>query len=204
MDFKPVFKAHPWHGIPLGEAAPEELTAFIEIVPTDTLKYEVDKQTGYLSLDRPQKFSNTVPSLYGFFPRTYCSVRTAELTNRALGRDDIEGDKDPLDVCVLTEKAVAHGDIIVKVQPIGGLRLLDHNQADDKIISVMKNDAMYGSYTDISQLPESIINRLIHYFKTYKDIPGTNSQRMCFIGKYGAEEAKDVITRAIKDYKSEI
>ncbi|MBQ1213555.1 MAG: inorganic diphosphatase, partial [Tidjanibacter sp.] len=70
-----MHKAHPWHGIdPL---SPEEVRAFIEIVPTDTVKYEVDKQTGYLSLDRPQKFSNIVPSLYGFILRTYCSTKMA-------------------------------------------------------------------------------------------------------------------------------
>ena len=63
-------KAHPWHGIKQGESFPDEVRAFIEIVPTDTVKYEVDKESGYLSLDRPQKFSNIVPSLYGFLPRT--------------------------------------------------------------------------------------------------------------------------------------
>lgn len=207
MEFKPVFKAHPWHGIPLGEEAPAELTAFIEIVPTDTVKYEVDKQTGYLSLDRPQKFSNIVPSLYGFFPRTYCSTRTAEPAARATGMDSLEGDRDPLDVCVLTEKDVTHGDIILKVRPIGGLRLLDNGQADDKIIAVMRNDAVYGSFRDIEELPEDIVRRLIHYFRTYKDIPGECGScrpRMEYIGKYGASEARDIILRAMEDYEEEI
>ena len=135
MDISNAHKAHPWHGIDLGENVPEEVRAFIEIVPTDTVKYEVDKASGYLSLDRPQKFSNIVPSLYGFLPRTYCSAHMAELTNQALARYDIEGDGDPLDICVLTEKDVTHGDIIVRARPIGGLRLLDHDQADDKIIA---------------------------------------------------------------------
>ena len=136
-----MHRAHPWHGIDLGEKAPDEVTAFIEIVPTDTVKYEVDKKSGYLSLDRPQKFSNIVPSLYGFLPRTYCNTRMAEMTNQVLARYDIEGDGDPLDICVLTEKDVTHGDIIVRAHPIGGLRLLDHNQADDKIIAVLRDDA---------------------------------------------------------------
>jgi len=113
---EPMHKAHPWHGIdPL---SPEEVRAFIEIVPTDTVKYEVDKQTGYLALDRPQKFSNIVPSLYGFIPRTYCSTKMAELTNKAMARFDVEGDGDPLDICVLTEKDVTHGDILVTARPI--------------------------------------------------------------------------------------
>lgn len=193
-------KAHPWHGIDLGPNYPDEVRAFIEIVPTDTVKYEVDKESGYLSLDRPQKFSNIVPSLYGFFPRTFCDHHLAEVTNRVLARYDIEGDHDPLDVCVLAEKAVTHGDIIVKCIPIGGLRLLDHNQADDKIIAVLKHDAMYGQYTDINQLPKDIVRRLVHYFTTYKDIPGEVKQRMQFVGMYGAEEARDIIDRARQDY----
>ena len=195
-------KAHPWHGISPGSNVPEEVRAFIEIVPTDTVKYEVDKQTGYLSLDRPQKFSNIVPSLYGFIPRTYCDVKMAELTNAALARFDIAGDHDPLDICVLTEKDVTHGDILVTARPIGGLRLLDHDQADDKIIAVLKNDAVYGNYKDIDELPMSIIRRLVHYVTTYKDIPGENSQRMRFISTYGSEVAKDVITRSLEDYKA--
>ena len=161
----------------------------------------MDKVSGYLSLDRPQKFSNIVPSLYGFLPRTYCSTRMAELTNKVLARYDIEGDGDPLDICVLTEKDVTHGDIIVRANPIGGLRLLDNNQADDKIIAVLRNDAVYGSYTDIDQLPKDIIRRLIHYFTTYKDIPGDNAKRMVFISLYGPDEAKEVIHRSMEDYQ---
>ncbi|HCZ23052.1 MAG TPA: inorganic pyrophosphatase, partial [Rikenellaceae bacterium] len=180
---------------------PEEVRAFIEIGPTDTVKYEVDKESGYLSLDRPQKFSNIVPSLYGFLPRTYCAKKMAELTNTALARYDIEGDGDPLDICVLTEKDVTHGDIIVRARPIGGLRLLDHNQADDKIVAVLKNDAVYGQYNDIEELPLSITRRLIHYFTTYKDIPGETKKRMQFISIYGADVAKEVIKRSMKDYQ---
>ena len=200
MDYKLAHKAHPWHGISLGDNVPEEVRVFIEIVPTDTVKYEVDKESGYLSLDRPQKFSNIVPSLYGFLPRTFCAEKMAELTNKALARYDVEGDGDPLDVCVLTEKDVTHGDIIVRARPIGGIRLLDHNQADDKIIAVLKNDAVYGGYTDIDELPKQIIRRLIHYFTTYKDIPGETNLRMKFVSIYGADVAKDVIRRSMEDY----
>ncbi|HAZ74767.1 MAG TPA: inorganic pyrophosphatase [Rikenellaceae bacterium] len=201
MDYSKLHKSHPWHGISLGDNVPEEVRAFIEIVPTDTGKYEVDKESGYLSLDRPQKFSNIVPSLYGFLPRTYCAKKMAELTNTALARYDIEGDGDPLDICVLTEKDVTHGDIIVRARPIGGLRLLDHNQADDKIVAVLKNDAVYGQYNDIEELPLSITRRLIHYFTTYKDIPGETKKRMQFISIYGADVAKEVIKRSMEDYQ---
>ncbi|WP_295936126.1 inorganic pyrophosphatase [uncultured Alistipes sp.] len=197
-------KAHPWHGIEAGDAVPKEVTAFIEIVPMDTIKYEVDKASGYLSIDRPQKFSNIVPALYGFVPQTYCGERVAGLTNAALGREDIEGDKDPLDICVLTEKDVTHGDIIARVHPIGGFRLLDHLQADDKIIAVLKNDMVYGRYTDIGEVPEPIINRLIHYFTTYKDLPTDDNQRMELTDVYGRETACEVIMRSMEDYVADI
>lgn len=200
MDFNHMHKAHPWHGIDLGPNCPDEIRAFIEIVPTDTVKYEVDKASGYLCLDRPQKFSNIVPSLYGFLPKTYCGEKMAGLTNDVLARYDIEGDGDPLDICVLAEKSVTHGDIIVKCIPIGGIRLLDHNQADDKIIAVLKHDAVYGHYTDIDQIPKDIVRRLVHYFTTYKDIPGDLRKRMEFVGLYGAGEAHNVIKAAMEDY----
>ena len=128
----------------------------------------------------------------------------AELTNKALVRKDVEGDGDPLDICVLTEKDVTHGDVIVNARPIGGLRLLDHNQADDKIIAVLQHDAVYGHLTDIDQVPTDIIRRLIHYFSTYKDIPGEHTNRMQFISIYGPDVAKDVILRAMADYEDYI
>ena len=195
-------KAHPWHGIPPLLDKKDEVRAFIEIVPTDTVKYEVDKSSGYLSLDRPQKFSNIVPSLYGFIPQTLCGPRMAELANEVLARYNVEGDGDPLDICVLTEKDVTHGDIIVKARPIGGLRLLDHHQSDDKIIAVLENDALYGEMRDISELPKEISRRLIHYFTTYKDIPGENTKRMEFVGLYDAATAWDVIRRSMEDYQN--
>ncbi|MCD7976362.1 MAG: inorganic pyrophosphatase [Tannerellaceae bacterium] len=197
-------KAHPWHGIYPGEQVPQEVTAFIEIVPTDTVKYEIDKVSGYLSIDRPQKYSNIVPALYGFIPVSFSGRHVAELTNQALNRTDIQGDGDPLDICVLTEKDVSHGDIIVKARPIGGLRLLDHNQADDKIIAVMKEDMIYDRFEDISELPEKVLNRLIHYFTTYKDLPTDKHPRMILEGMYGRDVAYDVILRSMEDYRTEV
>ncbi|MCD7970932.1 MAG: inorganic pyrophosphatase [Alistipes sp.] len=195
------FKAHPWHGISPGDRFPELVTCFIEIVQTDTVKYEVDKRSGYLSIDRPQKFSNIIPALYGFIPQTYCEASVAEVTNAALGRDDIEGDHDPLDICVLTEKDITHGDIIVKARPIGGFRLLDRGKADDKIIAVLENDAIYSTYSDISQIPTKVVERLVHYFTTYKNLPTDSKPRTQLTEIYSREAALDVILRSREDYR---
>ncbi|MFV0536089.1 MAG: inorganic pyrophosphatase [Dysgonomonas sp.] len=195
------FKAHPWHGIKAGDKAPELVTCFIEIVPTDTVKYEVDKETGYLSIDRPQKYSNIIPALYGFIPQTYSGNRVAELTNLELGRTDIEGDNDPVDICVLTEKDITHGDIIVKARPIGGFRLLDHNKADDKLIAVLENDAIYSTFNSINDVPATVIDRLKHYFTTYKDIPGDKFPRCILTEIYDVATAHEIIRRSIEDYQ---
>lgn len=194
------FKAHPWHGIDVGNKVPEVVTCFIEIVPTDTVKYEVDKETGYLSIDRPQKYSNIIPALYGFIPQTYSDDRVAEITNKALSRTDIKGDNDPVDICVLTEKDITHGDIIVKARPIGGFRLLDNDMADDKLIAVLEGDAIYGSFRNITDVPAMVINRLKHYFTTYKDLPEDKSPRCILTDIYGVTTAYEVIQRAIEDY----
>jgi inorganic pyrophosphatase len=193
------YTSHPWHGIPIGPEAPERVTAFIEVIPSDTVKYEVDKQSGYLKIDRPQKFSNIVPALYGFIPQTYCKARVAEFCMNALGRDDIVGDDDPLDICVLTEREVTHGNIIVNATPIGGFRMIDGGEADDKIIAVLTKDEVYGQWHDVSELPPSIVNRLRHYFLTYKQLPGEPAN--CEITHvYGREEALEVIRRSQADY----
>jgi len=198
MDRK--YKAHPWHGVSIGKRFPEIVTAYIEIVPTDTVKYEIDKETGYLSIDRPQKYSNIIPALYGFLPQTYSGERVAELSNLRLNRNDIVGDGDPVDICVLTEKDIVHGDLLVKARPIGGFRLLDGGQADDKLIAVLHNDAIYGSYRDITDVPFQVIERLKHYFTTYKDIPGTNERKTELTHIYDVEVAYEVIRRSIEDY----
>jgi inorganic pyrophosphatase len=193
------YKAHPWHGIHPGEKAPSIVTAFIEIVPSDTVKYEIDKETGYLKIDRPQKFSNTVPTLYGFIPQTYCAERVAEFAELKSGRDVAKGDGDPLDICVLSERTVTHGNIILQAIPIGGFRLLDKGEADDKIIAVMKGDEFYRQWNDVSDCPVSYIDRLRHYFLTYKNLPGEKST--CEITHvYGRDEAHEVIKRSMDDY----
>lgn len=193
------YKSHPWHGISIGDDSPNVLTAFIEIVPTDTVKYEIDKSSGYLFLDRPQKFSNVVPALYGFIPQTYCGDEVGNIAEEKTGRQDIKGDGDPLDICILTEKEITHGDIIVKAKPIGGLRMLDGSEADDKIIAVLHEDAVYGEYNDINDVPEKIVNRLKHYFLTYKDLPG-KKRDVEITHVYNKEEAHLIIEKSIVDY----
>ncbi len=196
------YKSHPWHGIDIGNDAPNTVTSFIEVVPTDTVKYEIDKVSGYLKIDRPQKFSNIVPALYGFIPQTFCGDSVAKFSSEKSGKKSITGDKDPLDICVLTEKEITHGDIIVQAIPIGGLRMIDGNEADDKIIAVLKGDAVYSQFKDISEMPETIVNRLKHYFLTYKNIPGEENNDCEITHIYGAEEARKVINLAIADYQT--
>ncbi len=195
------YKSHPWHGIDIGNSAPNVINCFIEVVPTDTVKYEIDKESGYLSIDRPQKYSNVVPAPYGFIPQTYCGAGVGNYCAEKTGKKDIMGDRDPLDILLLTEKDITHGNIIAKAIPIGGFRMLDGNAADDKIISVLKNDVVYGEFKDISELPDLVIARLKHYFLTYKDMPGqSNNSEITHV--YNAEEAKEVIKLSMADYEN--
>jgi inorganic pyrophosphatase len=192
-------KAHPWHGIEIGDGAPGEVTVFIEIVPSDTVKYEVDKDTGYLKIDRPQQYSNVVPANYGFIPRTYCGARVAGIARSKTDITISDGDHDPLDILVLSEHHIPRGDIILKARPIGGLCLIDGGEADDKIIAVLKGDKVFEQYTEIAQLPKGILERFAHYFLTYKSLPGERS--ICELPySYGRDESYRVITAAADDY----
>src|SRR5690242_17347130 len=121
--FAVLFQAHPWHGISPGPKAPESVTAYIEIVPADDVKFELDKASGHLKVDRPQRYSSLCPTLYGFIPQTYCSTEVARRCGEKTGIELIEGDHDPLDICVLTERTIPHGGFLVRARPIGGLRL---------------------------------------------------------------------------------
>jgi inorganic pyrophosphatase len=193
-------KAHPWHGIEIGDNAPGEVTVFVEIVPRDTVKYEVDKETGYLKIDRPQQYSNVVPANYGFIPRTYCCTRVADLARSKTSIPITDGDGDPLDILVLSEHHIPRGDIILKARPIGGFCLIDDNEADDKIIAVLKGDKVFDQYTEISQLPKGILERFEHYFLTYKSLP--DAPNVCEIPySYGREESYHVIGAAVGDYQ---
>jgi inorganic pyrophosphatase len=195
-----LVRAHPWHGVRLGSDAPERVTVFIEIVPTDTVKFELDKESGFLRLDRPQRFSNVCPTLYGFMPQTFCGPSVAQYTAEKIGEEGITGDGDPLDICVLTEKTILHGDILLEAIPIGGLRMIDREEVDDKIIAVLHGDATYGEWTSLGDCPKHVLDRLEHYFLTYKDVPGAKRTKVRITHAYQAEEAREVIRRANQDY----
>jgi inorganic pyrophosphatase len=197
------FRAHPWHGVPLGDRAPDQVTCYIEITPSDTVKYELDKSTGLLMLDRPQRFSNFCPALYGLLPQTYCGTTVAALSAERTGRTALEGDRDPLDVCVLTERPVSHGDILLQAIPIGGLRMIDGHEADDKIVAVLVGDSAYGGFRDIADCPRAMVSRLVHYFETYKYAPGAHERPCEVTHVYGRDEAFDVIRRAQADYQGQ-
>lgn len=201
--FHRLFRAHPWHGIHIGDDAPDVVQSYIEIVPADTVKYELDKPTGHIKVDRPQKFSNVYPTLYGLIPQTYCGDKIAEFCMKQSSRGGIVGDGDPLDICVLAEKFITRGDILLKVRPIGGLRMIDGGEADDKIIAVMRGDAIYGHMRDIHECPPAQIDRLKHYFLTYKDAPGARKREAEITHVYGREEAHEVIERSMQDYEDE-
>jgi len=193
------YKSHPWHGVYIGKDAPHTVTAFIEVVPTDTVKYEIDKDSGYLRLDRPQKYSNVIPALYGFIPQTFCGDEVGRFCSEKAGRPGIIGDGDPCDICVLTEKDLTHGDLLVSAIPIGGFRMIDGNQADDKIIAILSNDTVYSHFQDISEVPIIVIQRLEHYFLTYKYMPGQEKNTE-ITHTYGREEALEVIRHSMNDY----
>jgi inorganic pyrophosphatase len=197
------FRAHPWHGVSMGAEAPQVVTAYIEIVPTDTIKYEVDKTSGLLRLDRPQQYSNVCPSPYGFLPRTLCAARVGAFCAERTGRAGIVGDGDPMDVCVLTEKEISHSDILLTAIPIGGLRMLDGNEADDKILAVLQGDAVYGSLRDVAQMPDRLVDRIRHYFLTYKQAPDRAAHVVEITHVYGRDEAHEAIRRSVEDYVAE-
>ena len=188
------FRPHPWHGLEIGPDPPELLYAFIEITPFDLIKYEVDKQSGYLRIDRPQRGSSQPPALYGFIPRTYCATRVRRLSPRTR-----KGDGDPLDICVLSERPISRGEILVRARVVGGLQMVDGGEADDKIIAVLDNDYIYGAARDVRDLPKVLVERLHHYFETYKLVPekrGTVSIERV----YGRAHALKVVRAAIADY----
>ena len=188
------FRPHPWHGLSAGPQPPEILNAYIEITPFDLMKYEVDKVSGYLRVDRPQRSSAQHPTLYGFIPRTYCGERVRRLAPGAR-----RGDGDPLDVCVLSERAITRNEIIVRSRVIGGLQMIDGGEADDKIISVLENDHVWGAARDIRDIPPVLVERLQHYFLTYKLVPGEKA-RTRIARVYGRTHALRVVKAAIADY----
>jgi inorganic pyrophosphatase len=188
------WRPHPWHGLEVGPEAPRIVQAYIEITPFDLMKYEIDKITGYLRVDRPQRTSSQPPTLYGFIPRTYCGRRV-----HALAPQSERGDGDPLDICVITERPLNRAEVIVRARVVGGIQATDGGEADDKIIAVMANDEFWRQTEDVAQVPKILVERLTHYFGTYKPLPGEKSH-MSIEQVYDREAALKVVTAAMEDY----
>lgn len=188
------WRAHPWHGLDPGSGAPELVTCFIEMTPFDLVKYEIDKTNGYLRVDRPQRSSAVLPALYGFIPQTFCAEKVAALSpNAALG------DGDPLDICVISERPIQNAEILLTARVVGGLQMVDHSEADDKILAVLANDDVWGEARDVSDIPPAMVDRLHHYFATYKLVPGQDVS-VSIDRVYGADHALAVVDAALADY----
>jgi inorganic pyrophosphatase len=192
-----LFRPHPWHGLEVGPDPPDVLNAYIEITPFDLMKYEVDKVSGYLRVDRPQRSSAQHPTLYGFVPRTYCAERVCRLAPPSK-----RGDGDPLDICVLSERAIARNEIIVRARVIGGLQMIDNDEADDKIIAVLENDYMFGEARSVTDVPAVLVERLQHYFLTYKIVPG-HRPKAHVTRVYDRQHARKVVRAAMADYDAQ-
>ena len=178
----------------VGSHYPDWINAFIEITPFDLVKYEIDKKTGFMRVDRPQRTSSTPPTLYGFIPRTYSGERCAKIAGLP------KGDGDPLDICVLSERPINRAEVIMEVRVIGGLLMEDGGEADDKIVAVLKDDAIWSDVRDIKDIPSRIIERLQHYFTTYKMKIGEKEPTTKIHCVYGPEQALKVVQASVDDY----
>lgn len=198
------YKAHPWHGINPGKGAPEVVRCYIEVVPGDEMKYEICKETGYLMIDRPNKYSNVMPALYGFIPQTYSAESMAEFCMERTGLKNLKGDGDPLDICVLTDRNIPRGDLLLDAVVVGGFRMIDGGEADDKIVAVLKDDHTYGDIKDIKDCPPKLIKRIKHYFLTYKEDPDhpEGPKEVDITETYGRKEALEVVRRSFVDYNT--
>ena len=167
-----------WHDISPNRITKENFYAVIEIGKGSKMKYELDKKTGFLLLDRVLYTSTHYPANYGFIPRTYAE------------------DGDPLDVLVLCSETIA-SLALVKCYPIGVISMIDNGAPDDKIIAIPFNDPTYNGYTDISQLPQHIFDEMSHFFTVYKQLENKGT----IIDEVkGREAAIDIIERCIDRY----
>lgn len=168
-----------WHDIDDARISPEKFSAVIEISKNSKNKYELDKQTGLLRLDRILHTSTHYPANYGFIPRTYA--------------DDL----DPLDVLVMCSEEIMPMTL-VDVYPIGVIRMIDQGKLDEKIIAIPFSDPNYNMYKSIYELPKHIFNEMCHFFTVYKQLEDKDTA-VNDLG--GAEEAKEIIASAIENYK---
>ena len=148
-----LFKRNPWHGVSLGAEAPDVVTCYIEIVPTDTVKYELDKASGLIRLDRVLYSAVYYPANYGFIPQT-------------MAEDD-----DPLDVLVLCQESVVPLTII-HARAIGLMTMIDAGKKDHKIIAIATEDPEFNSYREASEMPPHRLVMLRRFFQDYKQLEG--------------------------------
>lgn len=187
-------RPHPWHGLAAGRDPPRYVQAYVELTPFDAVKYEIDKDSGYLRVNRPQRTSSLPPALYGFVPRTCSGDRVAALSPRVR-----RGDGDPLDIFVLSERAITRAEVLLSVRVVGGIRTVDGGAADEKVIAVLEGDALWGQAADVRDVPEPLVERLRHYLATYKLVPGREPE-VEVAETYGAARAERVVAAAIEDY----
>ncbi len=167
-----------WHDISPRRVNADDFEAVIEIEKGSKCKYEMDKETGSLKLDRVLYTSTHYPANYGFIPRTYA--------------DDL----DPLDVLVLCSEPI-YPMTLVRCYPIGVISMVDSGKYDEKIIAIPFNDPTYNSYTDISELPLHIREEMSHFFRVYKEL---ESKPTAVFDVSGAEKAKEIIQSALESY----
>jgi inorganic pyrophosphatase len=196
-----IFQSHPWHGVSPGEDAPALVNAYIEIVPTDAVKYELDKASGHLRVDRPQRFSSMCPTLYGFIPQTLCGQEVAALCAQRTGREGIQGDRDPISACWRKKHLPRETSFCMP----GRLVVCEWLTANrpTTIIAVLESDLAYGHIEDLDGCPQGLIDRLKHYFLSYKQLPGDAPKKVEIVGVYERAEALDVINRSLRDYRKE-
>ena len=168
-----------WHDISPKRITSDNFYAVIEISKGDKNKYELDKETGMLKLDRVLFTSTHYPANYGFIPRTYAD------------------DGDPLDVLVLCSETILPMTL-VECKPIGVLNMIDDNSADEKIIAVPINDPNYNTYNDINDLPKHVFEEIRHFFQVYKSLENGKETNVTEV--YGAKKAKEVIKKCIESY----
>ncbi len=168
-----------WHDININRITPEDFMCVIEITKGSKKKYELDKETGLIVLDRILHTATHYPANYGFIPKTYGD------------------DKDPLDVLVLCSEAI-EPLTLVKAYPIGVINMIDGGEGDEKIIAIPFEDPFYNSYKDISELPKHIFDEMAHFFTVYKDL---ENKKTIIDGIEGKEKAIEIIEKAILNYK---
>ena len=167
-----------WHDIPPGAHVPERITTVVEIPKGSRNKYELDKDTGLIKLDRVLYSAVHYPGDYGFVPRT------------------LHEDGDPLDVLVHVNEPTFPG-CLIEVRPIGVLKLLDRGEPDDKILGVPVNDPYHEEYYDIADLPGHYLKEVEHFFAIYKDLEG---KRMQILGWEQSTVAARIVTESIARY----